>query len=655
CPGPARAGGAAGSPSPPPKRISAHCGRQQRVELRGAVDAFDQRDHLGRPLLAEDRAGQRLELGAELGPLAGEVAHRLADVAALAQDEAVFLVDDHFGHGELLVVDALDAAELEQAAHFLPPDGLVEIGLEPAGRLPGEAEADGVAEAELGLEAGGRVGDVAHLEAGGSDPHLDTLDLGRVEGRIGPDRACRLDRRVGAVAGRVVLEEHVGGVPARAEPLDRRLRPELVGLGVGEALGAVEHVLARGEAARREPCRAQPVLGRTSGVQRLAHGAEHRLEPGRRGAGDTERARRRRRIEAEHPRARRRRAEGAERAGGVPAAGIVAVAHGGAEAAFDLDPGDEGGEQRLAVEALPLAEGEGGRHHRHGRVPGHHAEHVVEVERVRGRAIDEGGLPGRDLAAVADQSRLGIAAILGHLLAQHRHQRLVHAGEGHADHVEQAVPRDGERIDRDVLVAEGGCELGEGPRDRDVAVVAGAGGTLHDVPPCRLQPGRTFAHGAAAVDASAIRSYVKPRTVYGGTAMKVSILDDWFDTIRTLDCFRMLAGHEVEVWTDHVEEVDALAARLADTEALVLIRERTKIRTPLLERLPKLKLISQRSVYPHIDVDTCTRLGIVVSSNMHMDTPSYATAELTWALILAAMRQLPQQMASLRAGNWQMG
>src|SRR5690606_32064431 len=141
----------------------------------------------------------------------------------------------------------------------------------------------------------------------------------------------------------------------------------------------------------------------------------------------------------------------------------------------------------------------------------------------------------------------------------------------------------------------------------------------------------------------------------GGTAMKVSILDDWFDTIRTLDCFRMLAGHEVEVWTDHVEEVDALAARLADTEALVLIRERTKIRTPLLERLPKLKLISQRSVYPHIDVDTCTRLGIVVSSNMHMDTPSYATAELTWALILAAMRQLPQQMASLRAGNWQMG
>src|SRR5262249_25515420 len=73
-----------------------------------------------------------------------------------------------------------------------------------------------------------------------------------------------------------------------------------------------------------------------------------------------------------------------------------------------------------------------------------------------------------------------------------------------------------------------------------------------------------------------------------------------------------------------------------------------------LERLPKLKLISQRSVFPHIDVDTCTRLGIVVSSSQHADTPSYATAEFTWGLVLAAMRQIPQQMASLKAGNWQM-
>jgi D-3-phosphoglycerate dehydrogenase len=137
--------------------------------------------------------------------------------------------------------------------------------------------------------------------------------------------------------------------------------------------------------------------------------------------------------------------------------------------------------------------------------------------------------------------------------------------------------------------------------------------------------------------------------------MKITILDDYHDTLRTLDCFKKLAGHEVTVWNDHVQQVDALAERLRQTEALVLIRERTEIRRPLLERLDKLKLISQRSVYPHIDVDACTQLGIVVSSSQHAGTPSYAAAELTWALILAAMRQLPQQMAALKAGKWQIG
>lgn len=137
--------------------------------------------------------------------------------------------------------------------------------------------------------------------------------------------------------------------------------------------------------------------------------------------------------------------------------------------------------------------------------------------------------------------------------------------------------------------------------------------------------------------------------------MKVSILDDYFDTLRTLECFEKLAGHRVEIWNDHVQDVDQLAERLKDTEALVLIRERTQIRAPLLERLDKLRLISQRSVYPHIDVADCTRLGIVVSSSQHPGTPSYAAAELTWALVMAAMRRIPQQMAALKAGNWQIG
>jgi len=135
--------------------------------------------------------------------------------------------------------------------------------------------------------------------------------------------------------------------------------------------------------------------------------------------------------------------------------------------------------------------------------------------------------------------------------------------------------------------------------------------------------------------------------------VKVAILDDYHDTVRTLAVFKKLAQHEVRVFNDHVQDTEALAARLREVEALVLIRERTEIRAPLLERLPKLKLISQRSVYPHIDVEACTRLGVVVSSSMHPGTPSYSTAELTWGLILAAARDIPQNVAGLKAGRWQ--
>ena len=145
------------------------------------------------------------------------------------------------------------------------------------------------------------------------------------------------------------------------------------------------------------------------------------------------------------------------------------------------------------------------------------------------------------------------------------------------------------------------------------------------------------------------------RAHLGAWRMKISILDDYFDTVRTLPCFQKVKGHEVTVWNDHVQDTDALVARLKDTECLVLIRERTTIQADLLERLPRLKLISQRSVYPHIDVKACTRFRIIVSSSQHTGTPSYAAAELTWALVLAAARQLPQQMAALKAGKWQIG
>jgi D-3-phosphoglycerate dehydrogenase len=137
--------------------------------------------------------------------------------------------------------------------------------------------------------------------------------------------------------------------------------------------------------------------------------------------------------------------------------------------------------------------------------------------------------------------------------------------------------------------------------------------------------------------------------------MKISILDDYHDTLRTLECFRKLDGHEITIWNDHVQSLDTLTERLRDAEALVLFRERTRIEAPLLERLPGLRLISQRSVYPHIDIAACTRLGIVVSSDLHPGTPSYATAEFTWTLVLSAMRQIPQQVAALKAGRWQCG
>ncbi|WP_417669485.1 D-2-hydroxyacid dehydrogenase family protein [Roseibium sp.] len=137
--------------------------------------------------------------------------------------------------------------------------------------------------------------------------------------------------------------------------------------------------------------------------------------------------------------------------------------------------------------------------------------------------------------------------------------------------------------------------------------------------------------------------------------MKLAILDDFFDTLRTLPCFGKLAGHDVTVFTDSVKDVDVLAQRLIPFDGVVLFRERTRVTAELLDQLPNLKLLSQRGAYPHVDVDACTRNNILLCSNQHGGTPSFAAAEHTFALILASARQIPAQMASLRAGNWQMG
>ena len=133
--------------------------------------------------------------------------------------------------------------------------------------------------------------------------------------------------------------------------------------------------------------------------------------------------------------------------------------------------------------------------------------------------------------------------------------------------------------------------------------------------------------------------------------MKISILDDYQDAVRKLDCFGLLAGHEVKVFNNTVKGAGQLGVRLSDSEGLVLIRERTRITRDLLAKLPKLKLVVQTGkVGPHIDVDACTDRGVLVVDG---SGAPHAAAELTWALIMAAMRRLPQYIANLKHGVWQ--
>jgi len=134
--------------------------------------------------------------------------------------------------------------------------------------------------------------------------------------------------------------------------------------------------------------------------------------------------------------------------------------------------------------------------------------------------------------------------------------------------------------------------------------------------------------------------------------LRVAILDDYQDVVRTLDCFATLQDHDVTVWNDAVADVDVLAERLADADVLVLLRERTRVDEALVSRLPKLKLISQNGHIPHIDLAACTRHGVVVSSAL-TQRPSYPTVEFTWGLILAAMRNIPLESHALRQGIWQ--
>ncbi|CAJ6361711.1 D-isomer specific 2-hydroxyacid dehydrogenase [Burkholderia pseudomallei] len=133
--------------------------------------------------------------------------------------------------------------------------------------------------------------------------------------------------------------------------------------------------------------------------------------------------------------------------------------------------------------------------------------------------------------------------------------------------------------------------------------------------------------------------------------MKIAILDDYQDAVRKLNCFEMLADHEVKIFNNTVRGLGQLASRLAEVEALVLIRERTHITSQLLGKLPHLRMISQTGhVSTHIDLEACTERGIAVLEGTGSPT---APAELTWALIMAAQRRIPQYVANLKQGAWQ--
>src|SRR5258706_1923027 len=133
--------------------------------------------------------------------------------------------------------------------------------------------------------------------------------------------------------------------------------------------------------------------------------------------------------------------------------------------------------------------------------------------------------------------------------------------------------------------------------------------------------------------------------------MRVAILEDYQKASPALACFAKLAGHEVTVFSEPMRDEATIAVRVSDFDALVLIRERTRITKTLLEKLPNLKLVVQTAkVGPHVDVKACQARGVTVCDSTGSPL---TTAELTWGLILASARNLQQENARLRAGQWQ--
>ena len=133
------------------------------------------------------------------------------------------------------------------------------------------------------------------------------------------------------------------------------------------------------------------------------------------------------------------------------------------------------------------------------------------------------------------------------------------------------------------------------------------------------------------------------------------MVDDWSKSLITLPCFTKLENLDITIFSNHINTIDERIKQLDQFDAFILIRERTQITRNLLQGLPKLKFISLFGSCPQIDIQACSDHGVLVSAGKRSDTPSFAAAEHTWALIMAATKNIPQQMKALQVGKWQQG
>ena len=272
----------------------------------------------------------------------------------------------------------------------------------------------------------------------------------------------------------MVLEEVVAQVPAGRRLAQRRLGVEVIALRGGEALVAFQRIGAGGKALGGEPGGAQAVLRGGAGMQWLAHGAEVGLQAGRLGGGDAEGDGELLVAQAQHAAGRGGGREGADRAGDVEALLIVAGRHQAADPARGLVAGDEALDEQLARRLDLLAERQQGGDDRDRRMAAHGEIDVVVVERMAGRAVDQGGGGRQDLLAAADQGRRTLGAVLDRFADQDVGQVLLRAGNGDGEPVEQALLGALDQVVGEIAPGESGGAAGDFGGDGN----GGHGGSL---------------------------------------------------------------------------------------------------------------------------------------------------------------------------------